>query len=149
MRYHIAAIGKLKRTFFAEGCAFYIKRLRAYAPLELSELKEAKTKEAESSALLGAVRKSKPYLIGLDETGKTFSSAQLANHLSRLEGRGISTVGLLIGGASGHSDSLKREVDELWRLSSLTLPHDLARLVLLEQLYRAETIRAGHPYHKD
>ena len=151
MRYQILTIGTLKRRFYKEGCAFYAERLQKYAKVELNELKEAKSRDAsqvqtlESNALSNAAR---GYVIVLDEKGKTFDSEDLAQHLTALENRSIGLINLLIGGAEGHSESLKKEADERWRLSNLTLPHDLARLVLLEQLYRAETIRAGHPYHR-
>ena len=152
MRYHLIAVGQLSRGFYAEGCAFYEKRLRRLAKLELSQLKEAKArdpsqvKEAESTALLSAAS---GYLITLDERGKPYTSRQLAERVSDLELRGVSSVSLLLGGAEGHSDTLKAQADEAWSLSKLTLPHELARLVLLEQLYRAETIRARHPYHRE
>jgi len=151
MRYQLLTIGTLKRRFYKEGCAFYAERLQKYAKLELSELKEGKHRDAsqvktlESDALRSVA---KGYIIALDETGKSFDSESLAQHLTVLENRSIGLVSLLIGGAEGHSKDLKKGADELWRLSNLTLPHDLARLVLLEQLYRAETIRAGHPYHR-
>lgn len=151
MRYQILAIGTLKRRFYKEGCAFYAERLQTYTKLELSELREAKSRDAaqvrslESDTLKCAA---KGHLIVLDETGKTFTSEGLAKHITALENRSIGLISLLIGGAEGHSEGLKKEAAELWRLSDLTLPHDLARLVLLEQLYRAETIRAGHPYHR-
>ena len=152
MRYQIVAIGGPKRGFYVEGCHFFIKRLGNYASVDLVELKEARAKDAgrvqeqESERLLSAAQH---YLVALDEGGKSFSSRQLAARLSALELRGDSAVSLLIGGAEGHSDALKEKANELWRLSDLTLPHELARLVLLEQLYRAETIRAGHPYHRE
>lgn len=149
MRYQIVAIGRLKRGFFQSGCAHYQKRLEAHAKISLQELKEgrsAEAQQAESQALLNAAE---GHLIALDETGKTFASRPLAEHIGALETRGISRLSLLIGGADGHHASLLSQVAERWSLSPLTLPHELARLVLLEQLYRAETIRAGHPYHRD
>lgn len=152
MRYRIIAIGQLKRGFYAEGCQFFTERLKAYAKVELIELKEAKAKtpeqikELESSALLEV---SSGHVIALDEKGKTLSSKQMAETIKKLETQSISTISLLIGGAEGHSAILKNQVQALWSLSSLTLPHDLARLVLLEQLYRVETIRAKHPYHRE
>jgi 23S rRNA (pseudouridine1915-N3)-methyltransferase len=152
MRYQLITIGQLKRGFYQDGCAFYSERLKAYGKLELVEVREAKAKlpeqvkELESEALLKAAS---GYLIALDEKGKSLSSMQMAETISRLETQSISTVSLLIGGAEGHSEQLKKSVGALWSLSALTLPHDLARLVLLEQLYRAETIRAGHPYHRE
>lgn len=151
MRYRIIAIGPLKRGFCASGCAFYLARLAAYAKTEVRELPSSKTKDAEaareqeSAALLRAAL---GYRIALDESGEALTSRRLAATLSGLELRGLSSLDLLIGGAEGHSEALKREVEARWSLSPLTLPHELARLVLLEQLYRAETIRAGHPYHR-
>lgn len=152
MRYDILVIGNLKRGFLEEGCAFYKKRLQGYAKVAVTELKASKAntsslmKTQESEALLS---QAKGYTIALDEKGKSFSSAKLAKYIDTLELRGVSQLSLLIGGANGHSDVLKRRVDELWCLSDLTMPHELARLVLFEQLYRVESLRAGHPYHKD
>ncbi len=152
MRYQIITIGQLKRGFYTEGCQFYMDRLKNYAKLDLIQLKEGKAKtpeqikDLESAALLGAAT---GYVIALDEKGKSLSSKQMAETLTRLENQSISTLSLLIGGAEGHSETLKKQAQALWSLSNLTLPHDLARLVLLEQLYRAETIRAGHPYHRE
>jgi 23S rRNA (pseudouridine1915-N3)-methyltransferase len=151
MRYHLIAIGNLKRKFYADGCAFYLERLKTYAKVEISELKEHKStnsetvKQLESEALLKAAS---GCVIALDETGKTFTSKKLSQRITTLENQSVSLVSILIGGAEGHSEHLKKTVNELWSLSLLTLPHELARLVLLEQLYRAETIRAGHPYHR-
>jgi 23S rRNA (pseudouridine1915-N3)-methyltransferase len=151
MRYHLIAIGSVKRNFYAEGCAFYLERLKNYAKVDILEIKERKAnqaetvKQAESQALLEAAS---GFVIALDETGKTFTSEKLSQRIMTLENQSISLVSILIGGAEGHSDALKKTANELWSLSPLTLPHELARLVLLEQLYRAETIRAGHPYHR-
>jgi 23S rRNA (pseudouridine1915-N3)-methyltransferase len=151
MRYHLVTIGNLKRKFYADGCAFYLERLKNYAKVDVTEIKEHKAsqaeivKQAESEALLKAAS---GFVIALDETGKTFTSEKLAQRITTLENQSISLVSILIGGAEGHSETLKKTVNELWSLSALTLPHELARLVLLEQLYRAETIRAGHPYHR-
>jgi 23S rRNA (pseudouridine1915-N3)-methyltransferase len=150
MRYQIIAVGQLKRSFLAEGCDFYLGRLKNYAKTELLEV-EAKgkgvkeAKRLEGDALL---RAASGYLICLDEQGEQLSSKALADRLNHLELKGISTISLLLGGAAGHSEQLKQQAQALWSLSRLTLPHELARLVLLEQLYRAETIRAGHPYHR-
>lgn len=151
MRYQLITIGSLKRSFYRDACQFYADRIRPYAKLELVELKEAKTNNVkqtqaeESQSLLHAAD---GYRIGLDEKGKKFTSFELADWISELENRGISKLSLLIGGAEGHSEVLTTRVDLLWSLSPLTLPHELARLVLLEQIYRIETIRQGHPYHR-
>jgi 23S rRNA (pseudouridine1915-N3)-methyltransferase len=150
LKYRILAIGKLKRGFLQEGCAHFLERLAPYAKTEVLELKEGKgtaqqVVESESEALLKAAS---GYLIALDERGKAHSSASWAARISELEVRAISEVSFLIGGANGHSEELKARANERWSLSSLTLPHELARLVLLEQLYRTESLRAGHPYHR-
>jgi 23S rRNA (pseudouridine1915-N3)-methyltransferase len=151
VRYQLITTGNLKRSFYVDGCAFYLERLKNYAKVDLIEIKEHKAnraelvKQVESEALLKAAA---GFVIGLDETGKTFTSQKLAQRITSLENQSISLISFLIGGAEGHSNALKKSVNELWSLSALTLPHELARLVLLEQLYRAETIRAGHPYHR-
>lgn len=151
MKYRVVAIGRLKRGFLAAGCAHFLERLAPYAKVEQLELKEgrgsaAQVSEQEGTALLGAAS---GYLIALDERGLEHSSASWAARISELENRSVGQVSFLLGGANGHSDALRGAVHELWSLSRLTLPHELARLVLLEQLYRTETIRAGHPYHRD
>ncbi len=150
MKYRIVAVGKLKRGFLSEGCAHFLERLGPYAKVEVLELKEGRgspqqSVEQEGAALLGAVT---GYLVALDERGSEHTSASWAARVGELETRSVSQLSFLLGGANGHGDALKNRVDEVWSLSKLTLPHELARLVLLEQLYRAETIRAGHPYHR-
>lgn len=151
MRYQLIAIGQLKRGFYTEGCAFYAKRLQNFSRLELLELREVKAvnpaevREKESELLLKAAS---GHIVCLDETGERFTSRKLAAHMADLELKGVSQLSLIVGGAEGLSASLKTAANECWTLSDLTLPHELARLVLLEQLYRAETIRAGHPYHR-
>ena len=150
MRYQLVAIGRLRRGFAAEGCRFYGERLSAYAKLETLELREGRgtpeeVKRSEGEALL---RAASGYRVALDEGGEAFGSAALAGTITALELRGVSLLSLLVGGAAGHGAALKDGVERSWSLSPLTLPHDLARLVLLEALYRAETIRAGHPYHR-
>ena len=151
MHYEIIAIGNLKRSFLIEGCAFYFKRIKTFSKIEVVEIKASKNSSSEKVQTEEShhlLNKAKSYTIALDEKGKTFNSRQLAKHITKLELQGISHLSLWIGGAHGHSSELKKQVNELWRLSDLTLPHELARLVLLEQLYRVESIRANHPYHK-
>jgi 23S rRNA (pseudouridine1915-N3)-methyltransferase len=150
VRYRIVAVGRLKRGFAAEGCEHYRTRLARLAQIEVREVREARgdaatVREAEGALLLAAAE---GRVIALDERGSRCSSEGLAERLSALELRGISRISLLIGGAEGLSAAVRERASELWRLSDLTLPHELARLLLLEQLYRAETIRSGHPYHR-
>ncbi len=151
MRYRIIAVGQLKRGFYAEGCEFYLSRLNRLAPAEMLEIKDGKEPDVqrrtrgESDDLL---QRSDGKVVVLDESGKSFGSKQLAGFIDDWETQSVSRVSLLLGGADGHSTQLRDRAEAVWRLSDLTLPHELARLVLLEQLYRAETIRAGHPYHR-
>ena len=147
MRYSIVSIGQLKRGFYKDAAEHYQKRLAAFSKLEAIELKNKFSNTAqESSALLAAA---KGYRIALDEAGEGLSSQLWAERIDRLEQRGTPHISFLIGGADGHSPELKRQVESCWSLSPLTFAHDLAKLVLLEQLYRCETIRSNHPYHRN
>lgn len=151
MRYRVVAIGKLRRGFLQAGCAHFLERLGPYAKTEVFELKEGRgspqqLREQEGAALLAAAS---GHLIALDERGREHSSGSWAARIGELETRSVGQVSFLLGGANGHGDALKNRVDELWSLSKLTLPHELVRLVLLEQMYRTETLRAGHPYHRE
>ncbi len=151
MRYRLVAVGRLKRGFYADGCRHFARRLEPMAALEVVEVKEGRgartgaAREAESGALMAAAV---GRTVAIDEHGRGFDTRGLAAHVSGLELGGESRMSLLIGGAEGHAGWLLDEADEVWSLSPLTLPHELARLVLLEQLYRAETLRSGHPYHR-
>ncbi len=151
MRYRLLAVGRLKRGFYAAACAHYSARLAGYAQIEQVELKEGRgadadaVRDADAKALLAGAD---GRIVVLDETGTPWSSSGLAEHVSELEVRGESRLSLLVGGAEGHPAWLRSRAHEVWSLSPLTLPHELARVVLLEQLYRIETLRAGHPYHR-
>jgi len=158
VRYRIIAIGPLKKRFYLEGCRHFLQRLQPLADAEIIELKSTRGRRAatirslESEALLKHVHHSEAargHLVALDEHGTPYRSLALARHIDDLESRGIKQLNLLLGGAEGHAPELLAQTHERWRLSDLTLPHQLARLLLLEQLYRVETIRAGHPYHRE
>ena len=139
-RIRILAIGKLKRAWVAEGVAFYRKRLPG---LEVVELKDnTPAKEAEA---IRAARKPAERLVLLSEEGRQLSSVGLAELLG---GWASERLALVIGGADGHDPTLKQQADVLLSLSELTFPHELARLMLVEQLYRASTILQGGPYHR-
>lgn len=152
MRYRIVAVGKLRRKFYQQGCAYFGERLARLAQVSVVEVKEGRgataeeVKAAEGKALLA---QASGRLVALDERGRSWRSSELASHVAELDLRGESELTLLIGGAEGLSAEVRAAVQESWRLSELTLPHDLARLVLLEQLYRIESIRANHPYHRE
>ncbi len=139
------------------GCAEYAKRLPRHLGFELIEIPpgarsrggnvSASTAIAtESDRILSRVSRT-DRVIALDERGQGLTTMEMANHMDRWQQTGTD-VALLIGGADGlHEDCLAR-AQETWSLSRLTLPHAMARLVLHEQLYRAWTLNAGHPYHR-
>jgi 23S rRNA (pseudouridine1915-N3)-methyltransferase len=145
----IVVVGKGEPDFSTLE-ADYQKRAKAF-PVELLEVKHfgedqvARKKEAE--ALLAKVPE-KFLVIALDERGESYTSQSFAKMFSDAQQRSLAGMVFLIGGASGLDPSVKERADKMISLSSLTLPHKLARLVLVEQLYRASSIIRGEPYHK-
>jgi 23S rRNA (pseudouridine1915-N3)-methyltransferase len=154
LKLRLAAVGRVKTRHFADACADYQKRLTRYAKFELIEVKDVRgrpvveCRRRESELLAGHVAKGSR-LVVLDETGELLSSRQLAARIEADAQSGAGSWTLIIGGADGHSPSLKERADLLWSLSPLTFPHELARVLVLEQLYRALTIRRGERYHRD
>ena len=146
MRFHVFVIGKPKLDFARLGVEEYAARLRPYVPVELHYLK-ASAQAGESLALLE--RSKGMFRIVLDERGEHIASRELAKKMSGWEMHGPRDLALLIGGADGHTDAVRQAAGWRWALSKLTLQHEMALVVTLEQLYRACTIRAGHPYHRD
>ncbi len=151
MRYRIVAVGSLRRGFAKSGCDHYADRLGRYGQVERRSVREGKgpperVAEDEADALLA---QADGRIVALDERGERLTSKGLSVRIGNLEIRGTSRLSILIGGAAGLAPRVRDAAHEVWRLSDLTLAHELAQLVLLEQLYRAETIRAGHPYHRE
>ncbi len=139
-RIRILAVGKVRKGWVLEGIATYLKRLPG---LQVMELRDAgKAKEAE--AVLAALQPGEQ-LVVMAEEGQTFDSQAFAE---RLEGSGSERLVFVIGGAEGIDPALKARASWKLSLSPMTFPHELARLLLLEQLYRALTIQQGGPYHK-
>ena len=146
MHWHIFAIGKPKLAFTRAGVEEYAARLRGFAPVTLEYLK-ASHREAESALLL---QRSEGMLrIALDERGEEPPSRALAAKIAAWEQASVKSAAILIGGADGHTPALRSAAGWTWSLSKLTLQHELALVVLHEQLYRAYTIKAGLPYHRD
>ncbi len=159
MRLIIAAVGKLKDAEERGMCERYAKRLGVtgkpvgFGPLEIIELNESRLdataarKSDEAMRLLkassGATLK-----IALDENGRQFSSGDFAKLLGQHADSGIKTCAFLIGGPDGQGSEMLAAAHIKLSLGQFTLPHGLARVVLIEQLYRAATILAGHPYHR-
>ena len=138
MLLHIVARGKIGRSPEAELVARYEKRITW--PLKLTELPESGGKAPEPVTPLRSVL--------LDERGKQLSSEELAAILGRWRDDGVREARFVLGAADGHSEAERREADLLLAMGAMTWPHLLARAMLAEQLYRATTILAGHPYHR-
>ena len=148
MNISILAVGKLKDRFFEEGCAEYEKRLSRYCALSVREAADEKAPENLSPAQEEQVKiREGKRLLSLTVTGKAYTSEGLAARIGELRDRGRN-VSFLIGGSLGLSKEAVARADEELSLSKLTLPHRLARLVLLEQLYRSFKILNGETYHK-
>jgi 23S rRNA (pseudouridine1915-N3)-methyltransferase len=140
----IVAVGQPALDYAREGIREYLDRIQGFAKIETRFLKptpDVHTKMLAESA--GHFR------ILLDERGKQFTSRQFSAEIQKLENRSIPRCALLVGGADGWDDATRQKADLLWALGSLTLQHELALLVALEQIYRAATIKAGTPYHRD
>ena len=146
MRLHVLTIGKPRLAYAKAGIGEYVARLSPRGGVEIVSLKSG-TREQESEALLA--RSEGMFRVVLDERGDQIASRPLAQKLAQWELQRTKSVAFLIGGADGHTDALRRAADWRWALSPLTLQHELALIVLLEQLYRARCINAGTPYHRD
>lgn len=158
MHIHLCCVGKLKERFYEEGCGEYSKRLGRYcrltitetadekAPEELSLKEQVQVKEREGKRILSAIGP-KEHVIALAIGGKKYTSEKMAERIGVLESQG-KEVCFVIGGSLGLSEEVLRRADETLSLSDLTLPHRLARLVLLEQLYRCFKILHHEAYHK-
>ena len=146
MTWTLFAIGKPKLAFARAGVEEYALRMRPLASVKLEWLKSG-TRESESAQLLQ--RSEGMFRIALDERGEQFSSRAFAARIAGWEQQSIKSVALLIGGADGHTETVRQCANAVWSLSTLTLQHELAIVVLFEQIYRAYSIKAGLPYHRD
>lgn len=143
MKLHIVTVGEPKLQYAQAGWAEYLKRLRRFHQVRVTHLADKWAYDV--THLLQAAGSA--YKVGLIIEGTELSSPELANFLEKraLEGR---EVCFIIGGPEGLPSEVQEQMDWQWSFSKLTFPHDLAMVVLVEALYRASTIAAGHPYHK-
>ena len=156
MRFELLFLGKTKEKYLAAGIEDFRKRLSRYAEVEIRTLKEKKwgrgepenkIKAEETERLLASC--GQPTLIvALDPGGRQASSEELAQLLQQWEEQGHRKITLVIGGPLGLAPSIHQSADTILSLSAMTFTHEMARLLLLEQLYRACSIRAGSQYHK-
>lgn len=160
VRVRILAVGHRQPDWVDSAVQDYLRRIRLPWRVELLVIEpvtrsatraasgvEAAALEREGERVLSALRERERAIL-LDETGKTFSTREWAARLATLA-QESPDLALLIGGADGHAAAVRSRASESWSLSRLTLPHGLARVVLAEQLYRAQSLALGHPYHRD
>jgi 23S rRNA (pseudouridine1915-N3)-methyltransferase len=159
MKIHVVAVGKLKEKYLQEGIAEYAKRLSGYCSLEITQVpdeqaaekmslaQEEQVKEREGERLLRHVQDDS-YVIVLDIRGKMLSSEELSDKLASLALSGQSQLAFIIGGSLGLTPAVLERAQFRLSFSHLTFPHQLMRLILLEQLYRTFKINRGEPYHK-
>jgi 23S rRNA (pseudouridine1915-N3)-methyltransferase len=151
VRVRVVCVGRADGGLFGAAASAYLARLHVLAPTELisvrpgrgQDLLARRRSEAQALRAQGMGR-----TVALDERGERWDTTGLAAHFGALELRGEGRMTFWIGGADGLDPELLGAADERWRLSDLTLPHELALVVLLEQLYRVASLRAGHPYHR-
>ena len=158
MRFYVVCIGKLKDAYLRDGVAEFVKRMRPYGGITITELNESKIGDKPSDAdrkqvvddegerLLKAVPKN-AYTVLLDVYGKTMSSEDLAKTVAKLEVDGVSDMAFIIGGAFGVSEALRQSVNYKLSFSLMTFTHQMVRLLLVEQIYRASKINRNEPYH--
>ena len=158
MRFYVVCIGKLKDAYLRDGVAEFVKRMRPYGGITITELNESKIGDKPSDAdrkqvvddegerLLKVVPKN-AYTVLLDVYGKTMSSEDLAKTVAKLEVDGVSDMAFIIGGAFGVSEALRQSVNFKLSFSPMTFTHQMVRLLLVEQIYRASNINRNEPYH--
>jgi 23S rRNA (pseudouridine1915-N3)-methyltransferase len=155
MKIIILSIGITGESYLKDGLALYEKRIRHYIPFEMVYLREPRhvksnseivQKENEGRIIMSALDQV-DYPVLLDERGTQLSSAGFSNYLQQTMNRGTRTLGFIIGGPFGFSEEVYKAVPERISLSGMTFPHQLVRLLFLEQLYRGFTIIRGEPYH--
>ena len=159
MKIKIVTVGKLKEKYLKDGIAEYSKRISRFATIEISELADEKTPDrasdsenakildVEGNRILSKIG-DREFVVVLAIEGKTLSSEELSKQLEQASINGFSTLTFVIGGSLGLSKEVKKRANLSVSFGRLTLPHQLMRLVLTEQIYRAFTIQQGSPYHK-
>ena len=159
MNISVICVGKLKERYWSDAVAEYSKRLKSYCSLDIVELKESRlpdkagpaeelaVKEAEGSEILKKI-KDNMYVITLEVKGKMLSSEKLATKIENLGIDGVSNIAFVIGGSLGLSEAVSRRADFKLSFSEMTFPHQMMRVVLLEQIYRSFKIIKNETYHK-
>ena len=159
MNIKIVCVGKLKEKYFKDGIAEYVKRMSRFAKVKIVQVPDEKAPEKLSPAEMEQVKeiegkrildkiKDNEYVYVTAIKGKERTSEAFAKELSNLTTYGHSDITFVIGGSLGTSDAVNKRADDLISFGKFTMPHQLMRLVLIEQIYRAFMINSGSPYHK-
>lgn len=159
MKFTVVAVGKLKERFWSDACAEYLKRLQPYAKTQVREIADVDPRKAggvdgardkEGAVICAELEKlgADTHVVLLAIDGKQRSSESFSQRIDALKLNGASDIAFVIGGSDGVSAAVRQRADETLSFGPITLPHNLARVVLLEQLYRAQKISRGEPYHK-
>ncbi len=146
MKITLITIGKLKEKFLQAGVAEYLKRLKPFVKFEVREIPEQKSVVEEGKKILSALPK-ESFIFVLDVAGNFLTSEKFAQKFSDLTLHGVSEITFVIGGAFGLSDEVKKIANFRLSFSPMTFTHQMARLILVEQIYRAFKINRGEPYH--
>lgn len=158
-RFTVLAVGRLKERWLREGCEEYVKRIGAWGGVDVVEVAESRLPDSPGEALIeGCIREEGERLlsrvpagaavVALCIEGKQYTSTQLARLIEREALAGVGKLAFIIGGSHGLSEQLKSRAAVRLSMSGMTFPHQLARVMLLEQLYRALSISSGGKYHK-
>lgn len=159
MNISVICVGKLKERYWSDAIAEYCKRLKSYCNLEILELKESRlpdksgpaeeqtVKETEGEEILKKIRDG-VYVVTLEVNGKAMSSEKLAEKIEKLTIDGVSNIAFIIGGSLGLSKAVSRRADLQLSFSAMTFPHQMMRVILLEQIYRSFKIIRNETYHK-
>lgn len=154
MKHEILFLGKTKDKYLREGISEFQSRLKYYTTIAITTIKDSSNVKTghkailnQGKSLLKAVSHSAVKVV-LDEKGKQYSSRELSELIQRWEMQGVKHIAYLIGGPEGHSPEVLKSADIKFSMSKMTFTHDMVRLMLIEQLYRAYTIKAGEKYHK-
>ncbi len=153
----IVCIGTIKEKFITDGCDEFLKRLSAFCKVQIVQIKEERLQKENDADIARVIQKEgemivreiqSGHTIALCIEGKSLSSEELAVNLQTLMTSGVSTVNFVIGGSYGLSDSVKQKADFKLSFSKMTFTHQMARMILLEQIYRAFAINSNIKYHK-
>jgi 23S rRNA (pseudouridine1915-N3)-methyltransferase len=155
MNINILCVGKIREKYIKSGIEEYLKRIEPYSGIKITEIQAEKifdeTDEkyliVEAEKILGKINENS-FVIALDSAGKNFDSPEFASQINNMISDGYNQIIFVIGGSSGLAQSVKNRADLLLSFSKMTFPHQLIRLMLVEQIYRAFRIIRGEPYHK-